>query len=91
MALQKTIADDGTRASYIGAYCRVTSVSGGKDNGFVVMVAIYVNKASRDAGATPVLQRIVRMPFDPNASKNPIALAYDFVKTQPDFNGATDV
>lgn len=86
MALQKTIAvktDFDQEYIISNAYIRVDSINGGKDN-----LSVLVN-SYKDKNLAPI--KTNRFLFQPAMDgKNFIAQAYDYLKTLPEFVGATD-
>ncbi len=66
------------------AYCSACSISGSKD-------AMSVNVEMRtERGGDVILMRSYAFPYDLAVSDNAFRQAYIYLKTLPDFAGATD-
>jgi hypothetical protein len=75
------------------AYARVLSVTSENVANAVsfIKVEIHADAAARQAQAVPVVGRIYNAPTsDLPAASSPIASAYEWLKTQPDFAGWVD-
>lgn len=75
------------------AYARVLSVTSENVANAVsfVKVEIHADAAARQAQAVPVVGRVYNAPtVDLPAAASPIASAYEWLKTQPDFAGWID-
>lgn len=93
MGLKKAKTLDNVGATFPNAYSRVLTVNTTKDRIDVVMVT-YVDKAARDANLAGVDQKEYNFEFAANEAgmtKNPIAWAYDQLKTHEDYTGSEDV
>jgi hypothetical protein len=75
------------------AYARVLSVTSENVANAVsfIKVEIHADASARQAQAVPVVGRVYNAPTsDLPASVSPIASAYEWLKTQPDFAGWVD-
>ena len=75
------------------AYARVLSVTSENVANAVsfIKVEIHADASARQAQAVPVVGRVYNAPtVDLPAAGSPIASAYEWLKTQPDFAGWVD-
>ena len=75
------------------AYARVLSVTSQNVANAVsfIQVEIHADASARQAQAVPVVGRVYNAPTsDLPAAVSPIASAYEWLKTQPDFAGWVD-
>lgn len=75
------------------AYARVLSVTSENVANAVsfIKVEIHADQAARQAQAVPVVGRVYNAPtIDLPSAVSPIASAYEWLKTQPDFAGWID-
>ena len=87
MALQHSVTVDDV--TYPAAYSRITSFRGDKDEVFL-FVCTYADEAARWAGAFPILAKeypTARATLNGDL----FPMAYNYLKTLPDFAGATPV
>ena len=71
-------------------YARVMTVKSDKYDCKIV-VKHFVNKAASDEGVIHIAENIYRVPLaDFPTGSNPMAAAYEWVKQQPEYSGATD-
>ena len=85
MALNKKVTIDvhGTAVDFPNAYCKVTSITGGKEN-----VTATIGTLSKHDGE---LITSTSFQFEPDLSgKNFIAQAYSAAKKLPEFENSTD-
>jgi hypothetical protein len=78
---------------FLAAYARVLSVTSENVAHAVsfIKVEIHADQAARQAQAVPVVGRVYNAPtVDLPAAASPIASAYEWLKTQPDFAGWID-
>lgn len=73
-----------------GTYARILTVLGDK-NSFMITVAHYLDASTRAADAQPVLERA----FAASVSQllpasDPLAMAYAWLKTQPEYADSVD-
>lgn len=102
MALQLSFTDDRGFTSPT-AYFRVIHVEAGWLNKHaVIFVHIYKDQQARDDGKRPMGQlrfQVVDAQFDAlfsidtlsSADNNPVRSVYSWLKSKPEFSGATDV
>lgn len=90
MALQLDLATSGVGLPIKKAYARVNMMRGDKDV-FLVHVVYYANADARQNNATLVQEKSFFAPAsDLTSGTNPLEMAYEWLKTQPDFAGAID-
>jgi hypothetical protein len=92
MALEFNYYDEILDLSFAKAYAKVTRVyegEGEKAGQIVTDIAIYANKSRRDNGLAALKTISLSYPINKTMSLYPDA--YDFIKTDGLFNGATDV
>lgn len=71
-------------------YARITMMRGDKD-GFLILVTHYANADARAADAAPVLNRtLVAQLSELSNGTDPLAMAYTWLKSQPDYVDALD-
>lgn len=73
-----------------GTYARILTVRGDKDS-LMIMVAHYLDAATRAADAQPVLERtFVASVSQLLPASDPLAMAYAWLKTQPEYADSVD-
>lgn len=82
-------------ATFTDAYARITSVSiqtplNDQDNHMVVGVAFYVDESARNHGLKPIGTQVFRDTYDEQTQQFDKTSLYNWLKTQPMFENATD-
>lgn len=90
MALLTDLATTNIGVPLEGTYARVLTMRGDKDN-FMIHIAHYASADTRAAQAMPVLERTFVAPTtELTTASDPLAMAYAWLKTQPDYADAVD-
>lgn len=91
MALSKSITlESGIEVQ--DSYARIDSRSGGNKGPLTISLNYYVNHQAFEDGKSFVLQEIYTFESDASdEAPNDIKQGYEYLKTLPEFEGATDV
>ena len=90
MAIQKSY-ETSVGITCAAAYHRLYSADLNGEGKLVMHISSYNTAEDRDGGKEYVALRTYQAPYDPKTPLNLHTYAYDWLKTQPDFAGGTDV
>lgn len=89
MALQKELESE-TGAVFSEAYYRIDNIKLSKAEGLWISVNVYINEAAFNNEKEPIQLKNYRVGYNPNGGE-PLTQAYEYMKTLPEYDGATDV
>lgn len=90
MALQSSLTETNIGIPLNDTYARITLMNGNKDR-FIVQVSHYATADARNKNASPVYDRTFMIPFEElQSAADPLAMGYNWLKTQPEYSDAID-